>query len=158
MLRGIYQTGYRITVAQEISFYHPLQKSSVIYDSGHIFSNVSVNILIESQILKSDTRYTYSIQYWSSTGAVSEIITGQFRTALFNPKDEITAKWIGSRLINMNELRREFYIPQNVLSVTVFMSGMGYGTLYVNGVNVDPSRRLDPGWTTLYANCAIHFV
>ncbi|CAF1356710.1 unnamed protein product [Rotaria sordida] len=28
------------------------------------------------------------------------------------------------------------------------MSGMGYGTLYVNGINVDPSRRLDPGWTT----------
>ncbi|CAF0862383.1 unnamed protein product [Rotaria sp. Silwood1] len=28
------------------------------------------------------------------------------------------------------------------------MSGMGYGMLYVNGVNVDPSRRLDPGWTT----------
>jgi alpha-L-rhamnosidase len=76
------------------------------------------------------------------------VVTGQFRTALFNPKDELTADWIGSRLINMNELRREFHIPQNILSATVFMSGMGYGTLYVNGINVDPSRRLDPGWTT----------
>ena len=25
---------------------------------------------------------------------------------------------------------------------------MDYGVLYVNGINVDPSRLLDPGWTT----------
>lgn len=147
-LRGIRQTAYRLTLAHEISFYSPTQKSSVIYDSGRIKSDVSINVLYSGPTLISDTRYTYSIQYWSSTGAVSEVFTGQFRTALFNPKDELTADWIGSRHINMNELRREFYIPQNILSAAVFMSGMGYGTLYVNGINVDPSRRLDPGWTT----------
>ncbi len=148
LLRGIRQVAYRITLTQEISFYFPMQTPSLIYDSGRVLSDVSVNILYDGPPLTSDTRYTYSLQYWLSTGAVSEVVTGQFRTALFNPKDELTADWIGSRLINMNELRREFYIPQNILSATVFMSGMGYGTLYVNGINVDPSRRLDPGWTT----------
>jgi alpha-L-rhamnosidase len=125
-----------------------MEKSSIIYDSGRVISNQSVNIWYDGPLLISDTRYTYSIQYWSSTGAISEIVNGQFRTPLFNPKDEFTANWIGSRHINMNELRREFSIPENILSATVFMSGMGYGTLFVNGINVDPSRRLDPGWTT----------
>ena len=148
LLRGVYQTEYRLTVTQDISFYSPKQRSSLIYDSGRLLSNVSVNILYDGPSLRSDTRYTYTIQYWSSTGAISEIFSGQFRTALNNPKDELTGEWIGSRAINMNELRREFYLPQNVLAATVFMSGMGYGTLYINGQNVDPSRRLDPGWTT----------
>ena len=148
LLRGVYQTAYRLTVTQDVSFYSPKQRSLLIYDSGRILSNVSVNILYDGPSLRSDTRYTYTIQYWSSTGAISEIFSGQFRTALNNPKDELTGEWIGSRAINMNELRREFYLPQNVLAATVFMSGMGYGTLYINGQNVDPSRRLDPGWTT----------
>ena len=147
-LRGIHQVAYRLILIKEISFYMSVEQSSVIYDSGRVISNQSVNIECDGPSLISDTRYTYSIQYWSSTGATSEVVTGQFRTPLFNPKDEFTANWIGSRYINMNELRREFNIPQNILSATVFMSGMGYGTLFVNGINVDPSRRLDPGWTT----------
>ena len=147
-LRGIHQTAYQLIITQGISFYSQTHSSSIIYDSGRVISNKSINILYNGLSLISDTRYIYSIQYWSSTGAISEIVTGQFRTALFNPKIELTGSWIGSRQINMNELRREFYISQDVLSATVFMSGMGYGILYVNGINVDPSRRFDPGWTT----------
>ncbi|CAM4957269.1 unnamed protein product [Rotaria socialis] len=147
-LRGIHQIAYRLIIVKEVSFYSPIQKSVVIYDSGRVMSSVSTNVLYDGPDLTSDTRYKYSIQYWSSTGAISEPVSGRFRTALSNPKNELTANWIGSRHINMNELRREFYIPQGILSATVFMSGMGYGILYVNGVNVDPSRRFDPGWTT----------
>ncbi|CAF1153893.1 unnamed protein product [Adineta steineri] len=148
LLRGIQQIAYRLTVAQKLSFYSPKQTPLVIYDSGRVLSDLNTNVLYNGSALTSDTRYIYSIQYWSSTGAASEIITGEFRTALFNPKNELTASWIGSRQINMNELRREFDVPQSILSATVFMSGMGYGTLYINGINVDPSRRFDPGWTT----------
>jgi alpha-L-rhamnosidase len=148
LLRGIRQTAYRLIVTRAISFYSPTQISAVIYDSGRVLSNRSTNILYDGPALISDTRYSYSIQYWSSTGAVSQLAIGHFRTALFFPESELTASWIGSREINMNELRREFTIPKGIQAATVFMSGMGYGILYVNGVNVDPSRRFDPGWTT----------
>lgn len=147
-VRGVHQTAYRLIITKELSFYSPSEKSLVIYDSGRIMSSVSTNILYDGPSLTSDTRYKYSLQYWSSTGAISKRVSGRFRTALFNPKNEFIANWIGSRKINMNELRREFYISRGILSATVFMSGMGYGTLYVNGINIDPSRRLDPGWTT----------
>jgi hypothetical protein len=35
-----------------------------------------------------------------------------------------------------------------IKSAIVFISGLGYYEFYLNGNNVDPSRKLDPGWTT----------
>ena len=50
----------------------------------------------------------------------------------------------------MNELRKEFTIPNTspVKSAIVYITGLGYYELYINGYKVDPSRRLDPGWTS----------
>jgi hypothetical protein len=61
-----------------------------------------------------------------------------------------TALWIGSTKINMNELRKEFTVPNAspIKSAIVYISGIGYYELYLNGNKVDPSRKLDPGWTT----------
>jgi hypothetical protein len=58
--------------------------------------------------------------------------------------------WIGSKKINMNELRKEFNVPNTspVQSAIVYICGLGYYEFYLNGNNVDPSRKLDPGWTT----------
>lgn len=49
----------------------------------------------------------------------------------------------------MNELRKEFIVPNTspLKSAIVYLSGMGYYQFYFNGHNVDPSRKLDPGWT-----------
>ena len=50
----------------------------------------------------------------------------------------------------MNELRKEFIVPNTspIKSAIVYISGIGYYELYLNGNKVDPSRKLDPGWTT----------
>eukprot|EP01124_Arcella_intermedia_P005006 TRINITY_DN1290_c0_g2_i3.p1 TRINITY_DN1290_c0_g2~~TRINITY_DN1290_c0_g2_i3.p1 ORF type:complete len:893 (+),score=210.79 TRINITY_DN1290_c0_g2_i3:307-2679(+) len=56
--------------------------------------------------------------------------------------------WIGSRDINMNQLRKEFNIPSSFSQATAFICGLGYYELYVNGRNIDPTRKLDPGYTT----------
>ena len=52
--------------------------------------------------------------------------------------------------INMNELRKEFNVSNTspVKSAIVHMTGIGYYEFYLNGYKVDPSRKLDPGWTT----------
>jgi alpha-L-rhamnosidase len=49
----------------------------------------------------------------------------------------------------MNELRKEFTVPNTspIVSAIVYITGIGYYELYVNGERVDPSRKLDPGWT-----------
>jgi alpha-L-rhamnosidase len=50
----------------------------------------------------------------------------------------------------MNELRKEFEVPDSspLKSAIIYISGIGYYELYLDGKNVDPSRKLDPGWTT----------
>ena len=50
----------------------------------------------------------------------------------------------------MNELRKEFTVPNTspVKSAFAYISGLGYYEFYLNGNKVDPSRKLDPGWTT----------
>jgi hypothetical protein len=49
----------------------------------------------------------------------------------------------------MNELRKEFTVPNtsHIKSAIVYISGIGYDELYLNGERVDPSRTLDPGFT-----------
>ena len=64
--------------------------------------------------------------------------------------DNADLLWIGSTEIIMNELRKEFNVPNTspLKSAIVYMSGLGYYEFYLNGNKVDPSRKLDPGWTT----------
>ena len=92
LLRGIHQIAYQLIVTQELGYYSSTPTSLFIYDSGRVISNVSTNILYQGPPLISDTRYQYSIQYWSSTGAISELVTAHFRTPLFNPTKELTAR------------------------------------------------------------------
>ena len=107
-----------------------------------------------------NTRYQVSVKYWSSTGAESEWLSGVFRTAMMDTWRAVPAQWIGSKVIPMHEVKKEFTLPTTSASITsavVQYSGIGYSTLWVNGAVVDPSRKLDPGWTTfqkrtLYVN------
>ncbi|CAF4205878.1 unnamed protein product [Rotaria sp. Silwood2] len=58
--------------------------------------------------------------------------------------------WIGSTQIYRHELRKEFNVSNTspIRSATVFISGIGYYEMYLNADSIDPSRKLDPGWTT----------
>ena len=145
--RGIHQAAYQLRI-QTVS---PLLRKGaipLIYDSGIVASNVSRDVRYDGPALQSDTTYEWSVKYWLSSGLESEWSTGTFRTAFLAPNSEFTGAWIGHTAINMNELRKEFTIPANGLTrATIFISGIAYYELYVNGTQVDPSRRMDPGWT-----------
>ena len=116
----------------------------------------------------SDTRYTFHLRYLptsspapsntshpsslppSSTPRWSLWYVGHFRTGLFDPSDW-AGVWIGHEALNMNQMRKVFTLPASsptIQSATLFLCGLGYHQLDVNGQRVDPSRRLDPGWTT----------
>ena len=87
------------------------------------------------------------LKYWLTDGTESEWVSGVFRTGLFSPVTEFNGSWIGHEGIQMNELRKEFSVPPSLSRATVFISTAGYYELYLNGTQVDPSRRMDPGWT-----------
>jgi alpha-L-rhamnosidase len=102
------------------------------------------------------TYYQFRVRVWTINSEQPSEWTNwiQFRTAIFKLHEYITNNvdllWIGSTKINMNELRKEFTVPNAspIKSAIVYISGIGYYEFFLNGNNVDPSRKLDPGWTT----------
>ena len=140
LLRGLHQTAYRLRV---------FQAATVLWDSGRVASNRSIQVAYAGPPFTSDTVYSWQLRYESSSGAVSDWARGSFRTALLSPFDW-TGHWVGSDQSNMNMLRRVFTLPADVAVAHVFYSGLGYSELWMDGEKVDPSRVLDPGWTTYH--------
>ena len=126
-------------------------------ETGRILSARSVNVPYGGTLdLLPATNYCFRLRIWSTTSEQPTAWTEwiRFRTAIFHLHDYVTKKanlvWIGSTKISMNELRKEFLVP-NVSPIRMaiaYISGIGAYELFLNGHKVDPSRKLDPGWTT----------
>ena len=127
------------------------------WDSERVVSSQSIHVPYTGQTdLVPSTYYRFRARVWLTNSTEPSEWTQwiQFRTPIFNLHkyltENSTAVWIGSREINMNELRKQFVVSNAspIKSAIVYVSGIGYYELYLNGQKVDPSRKLDPGWTT----------
>lgn len=133
-------------------------KSTNLLDSGYILSSQSIHVPYPyEKDLEELTQYQIRLRLWTSTSDAATSWTSwiPFRTSIYklhqylmDHNDEI--HWIGSTQIYMNELRKEFNVSNSspIRSATVFISGIGYYEMYMNGDAIDSSRKLDPGWTT----------
>ena len=142
--RGVVQAAYQLQLS---SVDEQLRRGAerLFWDSGIVATNSSRHRPYDGPALASDTSYSWRLRYWTAGGQQSDWADGRFRTALFRPADEFQGVWIGHRRIVMNELRKEFPVAAALSRATVFLAVAGYYELYVNGQQVDPTRRLDPG-------------
>ena len=147
--RNIEQTAYQIQLTD--------RDTSFEWDTQRVVSSQSLHVPYTGQAdLLPSRYYRIRIRVWTTNSKQPSEWTDwiKFRTPIFNLHEYITNNvdliWIGSTKINMNELRKEFTVPSTspVKSATVYICGIGYYEFYLNGKNVDPSRKLDPGWTT----------
>jgi alpha-L-rhamnosidase len=152
--RNVQQTAYQMQL-QSIKISQ--RDISFEWDSDRIVSSQSIHVPYSGENdLLSSTYYRFRVRVWTTHSTESSEWTDwiRFRTAIFNLHQYLinnaSALWIGSRQINMNELRKEFIVPNTspIVSAIVYVTGIGYYELYVNGERVDPSRKLDPGWTS----------
>jgi alpha-L-rhamnosidase len=152
--RNVQQRAYQIQLE---SIKLTDRRTSYQWDSKRIVSSQSIHVRYtgDADLLPS-TYYRLRLRVWTTDSEEASEWTRwiQFRTPVFNLHKYLTENvdliWIGSTKINMNELRKEFLVPNTspVKSAIVYISGIGYYEFYLNGNNVDPSRKLDPGWTT----------
>ncbi|CAF1475050.1 unnamed protein product [Adineta ricciae] len=152
--RNIHQTAYQIQLE---SIKLTSKEKPFRWDSEYIVSSASIHVpYTNKNDLLPSTYYHVRIRIWTTNSNESSQWTDwiQFRTPIFDLYRYITNEddlnWIGSTKINMNELRKEFTVPNTspVKSAFAYVSGLGYYEFYFNGNKVDPSRKLDPGWTT----------
>ena len=152
--RNVQQTAYQIQL-EAVKLTH--RDQPFLWDTGRIASSQSIHVPYtgRNDLLQS-TYYSFRVRIWTTNLDEASEWTHwiQFRTAMYNLHEYFiensTALWIGSRKMNMNELRKEFMVPNTspIQSAITYISGIGYYELYLNGYKVDPSRRLDPGWTS----------
>ena len=152
--RNIQQTAYQIQLE---SIKLTTKEKPFRWDSECILSSASIHVpYTNKNDLLPSTYYRFRIRIWTTNSNESSQWTDwiQFRTPIFDLNryiiNEDDLNWIGSTKINMNELRKEFTVPNTspVKSAFAYISGLGYYEFYLNGNKVDPSRKLDPGWTT----------
>ena len=146
--RGRSQSAYRVLVATSEK---QLQANvGDKWDSGKINSDRSVNVEYRGKALSSDEQCWWKVRVWDKNGkasAYSEPAT--FEMGLLKQSDW-QGEWIGAeKKISSPLLRKEFEIAKDVKQARVYISGLGWYELYVNGKRVS-DHVLDPAMTNYH--------
>jgi len=142
--RGIHQQSYRVQVASSMQLLQSGQPD--LWDSQVTNSDKSVNVAYDGKSLQSDHSYYWRVKVWDQqSGESSWSDIASFHMGMMKPSDW-QGQWIGApdTAISSPLLRRDFMINKPVASAHVFISGLGYSELYLNGDKVG-NHVLDPG-------------
>jgi alpha-L-rhamnosidase len=155
--RGKFQIAYRILVASTHKnieedngdvFTSFTNGFALWWDTGKVESDNSVNIEYEGDALKSGEKYYWKVRAWDENdqpGHWSDVST--FQMGLLK-ENEWEGKWIGAedKHISSPLLRKEFKLNKEIEEAYIYISGLGYYELYINGNKVG-DHVLDPGTT-----------
>jgi len=140
--RGQKQTAYQIIVASSV------EKLAIDkpdrWDSGKVVSERSVNVEYGGSALKSGQMCWWKVRCWDKNGNAGQYSdAARFEMGLLS-KSDWRGKWIGAEKgISSPLLRREFAIKKKVKRGRVYVSGLGWSELYINGKKVGDNV-LDP--------------
>jgi alpha-L-rhamnosidase len=155
--RGLGQTAYQIQVA---SMEQALRGGKAdLWDSGKVSSDGSNHIAYLGKPLESRQRCWWKVRIWDQSGRVSAWSeTALWSVGLLQASDW-EAKWIGLNggdqtlpsdktrtRLPARMLRREFETPKPIRRATVYVTGLGFFDLYLNGARVG-DHIMDPALT-----------
>ncbi|MBM3748521.1 MAG: hypothetical protein FJW34_22325, partial [Acidobacteria bacterium] len=136
--RGQAQSAYQVLVSLQ-----PGAPDGDQWDSGRVASAQSTHVAYGGRPLASGRTYYWRARWWDNRGAASpwSAVT-QFDTGLLAASD-----WKGQFIGGANQLRKEFTLARAPARARVYIAGLGYYELRVNGRKAGRSV-LDPAWTT----------
>ncbi|HEY4788559.1 MAG TPA: family 78 glycoside hydrolase catalytic domain [Bacteroidales bacterium] len=131
-----------------------LKKKSLLWESGKILSDKSVNVVYDGPTLKSMQRIYWKVRVWDNTGKVSD----WSKTAYWEMGILETDLWKAEWIQLMNEpgkagakpcqyFRKEFPAGKKIRSARVYVSSLGLYQLFINGKKVSADL-FTPGWTS----------
>jgi alpha-L-rhamnosidase len=154
--RGDHQTAYQILVASDPALLTGGKPD--LWDSGKVIAGTSSGIPYQGKPLASGKRVWWQVRVWDRDGEPGPYGEPQWwEMALLSPKDW-HGKWIsdGRPLPRKDEdfhapapaplLRKGFKVASPIKRARVYVSGLGYHELSVNGRKVG-DHLLDPAWT-----------
>lgn len=152
--RDVNQSAYQIEVAGSVQ--DLLSNKPDVWNSAKKGSGQSFNVSYSGKPLASNRTYYWRVKIWDQNGVASPWSRiNYFHTGLFSTKDW-QGEWIGDRdsTVSSPLLRKEFDITKKIKSAYVYVCGLGYYELYLNGNKVG-NHVLDPG-TSNYNKRALY--
>lgn len=138
-MRGHSQRAYRIIVSS--SYENSVRGMGDVWDTGVVESESNV-IEYNGPPLKSFTKYFWRVKLWDNynvEGSWSDV--AWFETAVLN-ESEWEGIWIGGGQL----LRKEFKLEDDVAEARLYVAGLGYFELRINGTKVGENA-LEPLWS-----------
>ncbi len=141
-LPGASQTAYRILVAtsaEELS-----KNSGDLWDTGKIESDQSAQVIYAGKPLTSGMKVFWKVQIWDEAKSESLWSTvSEWEMGLLSATDW-QARWIGAPAsLTTGDLkhaaplfRKELNLLKKVKKASVYISGLGYYELYINGTKI----------------------
>ena len=154
-----YQRAYQVIVADDEALV--AREVGNIWDSGKVECSSSINVVYGGKALVSCQRYYWRVRWWDMADRASPYSdTAVFETG-FLSQDEWVASWIantedacpeavttkaGYNLRPGSLLRKEFSLDTRIQDARVYIGGLGYYELRINGEKIG-DRVLEPGQT-----------
>lgn len=145
------QTEYQILVASSPSL---LAKGrGDLWDSGRQKGTRSFQLAYQGSPLTSRQRCFWKARVWDGSGQPSEWSpTAAWEMGMLEKADWGDSRWIGgTRTGALPEpapyLRREFGLAGRVKQARLYVCGLGYAEVWLNGRNVAPGTEREPGYT-----------
>ncbi|MCH5168295.1 MAG: family 78 glycoside hydrolase catalytic domain [Prevotellaceae bacterium] len=161
---NVVQTAYRLRVATSKADLN--SDRNLLWDSEKTNSDESVSVSYQGRRLPYQSRIYWQVEVWLNTGEHLVSPVQSFQTGLKQFQSD--AEWIGSLVTGSSSedggkvydlparyLRHAFTINGKVRHATLYISGMGYGSTYINGkpVSSDVFGTLQTDYTkTVYYN------
>ncbi len=129
-------------------------RGEMVWESGQVASGQSLHVAYAGKPLQSNERYYWQVRVHDNHGKSSAWSrTALWQTGLLDSADW-KGQWIGldqqysepeddRRRLSARMLRREFTLDKPVARATVYLSGLGFSELYLNGAKVG-DRVMDP--------------
>ncbi|MBN1509624.1 MAG: glycoside hydrolase family 78 protein [Sedimentisphaerales bacterium] len=149
--RGQKQTAYQILVASDAGMLKEGQAD--LWDTGKVVSDQSIHVIYAGTPLPSRTRCHWKVRIWDGDDKVSAFSEpAVWEMGLLTPEDW-TSKWISAPGDDKDKsprpaplFRKEFTLAQQPVSARIYICGLGYYELHLNGAKVG-DHVLDPAFT-----------
>jgi alpha-L-rhamnosidase len=146
--RGDRQTAYQILVASSEASLKA--NTGDLWDTGQVRSHNTLQIPYAGKPLSSSQRCYWKVRAWDKAGKPSEFSpVAVWEMGLLSERDW-TGKWIGRNSDTNAQpaplLRKTFASAKGVRKARVYVCGLGYYELRINGKKIG-DHLLDPGYT-----------
>ncbi len=145
---NVMQSAYEIKVTDQTA------KGKVLWNSGKVSSDKSVNVEYGGPALNAMQRVYWQVRVWDNNGKATDWSEPAFWEMGILKPEQWTANWItrenevkldGSK--PSTYLRKEFSTSKKVKSARVYVSSLGLYQLFINGKKVG-NDLFTPGWTS----------